>query len=205
MSALVAIFGFTLTVNELTLIEFLIALFGLVIAVAGTILAVIGIIMQRSPDQLEMSLIDGSFGDVDNVNNQSLPARFFHIAVRNNHTKRVARNCYAYLISLKEIGTDTEHIVQSFELKWRAYQLPSATILPNTYRKFDAFWIIKAKPQQLIVSAFVDSNSIIPYVNKTVDLRAIFWVVSENFKTVKRTFIIHLDLDIKKVSISLEI
>ncbi|WP_287960107.1 hypothetical protein, partial [Acidiplasma sp.] len=110
--------------------DFELTVIGIVIGVIGTILAIIGILIQLPPDKLELCLIDGTFGDVDLVNGQPLPSRFFHVAVKNNHNKMIARNCYAYLISLRNSQTGEEFVKQSSELKWRGYQIPFADILP---------------------------------------------------------------------------
>jgi hypothetical protein len=182
--------------------DFELTVIGIVIGVIGTILAIIGILIQLPPDKLELCLIDGTFGDVDLVNSQHVPSRFFHVAVKNNHKKMIARNCYVYLISLRNSQTGEEYVKQSSELKWRGYQIPFADILPKTYRKFDAFWVVKNKPDTLILNAFLDSTQLIPRIQGQISLIAEYWVVSENFKTVKGSFQINLDKDLNKVSIS---
>ena len=175
---------------------------GMVIAVVGTILAIIGILIQRPPNKLELDLIDGTFGDVDRVNNQDLPSRFFHVAVRNNHKRSIARNCYAFLMSLKNAQTGEEYVKQSSELKWRGYQEPFVGILPQAYRKFDSFCVMKSQPDFLILNPFLDSTQFIPLIQGQISLIAEYWVVSENFKTTKGTFVINLNRDLSKVSLS---
>lgn len=182
--------------------DFELTVIGIAIAVIGTVLAIIGILIQRLPDKLELDLIDGTFGDVDRVNNQDLPSRFFHVAVRNNHKRSIARNCYAFLMSLKNAQTGEEYVKQSSELKWRGYQEPFAGILPQTYRKFDSFWVMKNQPDFLILNAFLDSTQFIPRIKGQISLIAEYWVVSENFKTSKGTFVINLDKDLNKVSLN---
>ena len=175
---------------------------GIIISVIAVILAIIGILMQLPLDKLKLDIIDGTFGDVDLVYDKPLPSRFFHIAVKNDHKKKIARNCYAYLISLRNSQTGEEYVKQSSELKWRGYHIPFADILPQTYRKFDGFWVIKNKPDILILNAFLDSTQLIPRIQGQISLVAEYWVVSENFKTVKGSFRINLDKDLKKVAIS---
>lgn len=182
--------------------DFELTVLGIAMAVVGTILAIIGILIQRPPDKLELDLVDGTFGDVDRVYNQNLPSRFFHIAVRNSHKKRIARNCYAFLMSLKNARSGEEYVKQSSELKWRAYQEPFASILPNTYRKFDSFWVTKNQPDFLNLNAFLDSTQFIPRIKGELELIAEYWVVSENFKTAKKTFAIRLNSNLDKVSLS---
>lgn len=182
--------------------EFELTVIGIAIGVIGTVLAIVGILIQRLPDKLELDLIDGTFGDVDSVDNQNLPSRFFHVAVRNNHKRRIARNCYAFLMSLKNAKTGDEYVKQSSELKWRGYQEPFVSILPQTYRKFDSFWVMKSQPDFLIMNTFLDSTQFIPLIKGQLALIAEYWVVSETFKTSKGTFVISLDKDLDKVSLN---
>ena len=53
-----------------------------------------------------------------------------------------------------------------------------------------------------MLNAFLDSTQLIPRIQGQISLIAEYWVVSENFKTVKGSFQINLDKDLNKVSIS---
>ncbi|KQB36264.1 hypothetical protein AOG55_04560 [Acidiplasma cupricumulans] len=53
-----------------------------------------------------------------------------------------------------------------------------------------------------MLNAFLDSTQLIPRIQGQISLIAEYWVVSENFKTVKGSFRINLDKDLNKVSIS---
>ena len=174
----------------------------IIIAVVAVILAIIGILMQLSPNKLKLDIIDGTYGDADLVNGQPFPSRFFHVAVKNDHKKKIARNCYAYLISLRNSEKGEEYVKQSSELKWRGYQIPFVDILPQTYRKFDGFWVKKDKPDILMLNRFLDSTELIPRIQGQISLVAEYWVVSENFKTAKGSFQINLDKDLNKVTIN---
>jgi hypothetical protein len=174
---------------------------GLVLGVIGTYFGVAAWLDQRPPDRLSLELIAGTYGDVDLVNNQPTPARFFHIAVTNGEEERIARNCYTYLLSLKDKDSGQELVRQSFELKWRGYPLPNASILPGHHRKFDAFWVFKARPEVLIPSAFLDSNALLPNARGTRTYLSTYVVISENFKSKAATFELHLDTDLSKVGI----
>lgn len=171
------------------------------LSVIAIVIAIISILMQLTPNKLELALTDETYEDVDRVNGLNLPTRFFHIAVKNKHKKHIARNCYAFLTSLKDSQTGEEYIKQSSELKWRGYQLPYADILPQTYRKFDSFCVKKNNPHFLLLNAYLDSTQLIPHIERDMSLKAEYWVVSENFKTVKKTFIINLNNDLAKVSL----
>ena len=100
------------------------------------------------------------------------------------------------------MDSEKELVVQSFELKWRGYQLPNASILPRQYRKFDAFWIYKTQPDVLLVTAFVDSTALIPNARGTRTYRATYKVISENFRSKEATFELHLDRDLSEVAIT---
>jgi hypothetical protein len=189
--------GIVITDLDLTIIGLI---FG-VIGVVGTYFGIAAWLDQRPPDKLTLELIDGSYGDVDLVNNAATPARFFHIAVRNGDKKRIVRNCYAYLLSLKAADSGKELVSQSFELKWRGYTSPNVSILPSQYRKFDAFWVFKAHPEVFLVNAFLDSSALFPNARGTRTYRATYKVIAENFKPKEATFDLHLDGDLQKVVI----
>lgn len=173
-----------------------------VVGVIATIIAVIGIWMQIPPDKLELDLIDGTFADVDIINNQRFPSRFFHVAVRNKHKRKTARHCNVFLTSLKDTNTGEEYIKQPLALKWRGYPEVSIDIFHNHYQKLDSFWVIKNQPDILRLNTFLDSNSLLPRVQVQVSLIAEYYVSSDNFKIAKGIFIIHLDKDLNKVSLS---
>lgn len=176
---------------------------GLILGAIGTYFGVVTWLDARPPDKLSLDLIDGTYGDVDIVNNLAAPARFFHIAVTNSHKHRIARNCYAFLLSLKATDSDEELITQTFELKWRGFPFhPNAAILPRRYRKFDVFWIFKAHPDIFLVSAFIDSNAIAPRATGTRTYRATVLVISDNFRSKSKVFELHLDANLSKVSIN---
>ncbi len=190
--------GLTVTDLDLTIIGLL---FG-VVGVIGTYFGITAWLDQRPSDKLSLELTDGTYGDVDEVNNVPSPARFFHVAVRNADKKRIARNCNAYLLSLRHADSEEELVAQTFELKWRGYPIhPNVSILPMHYRKFDAFWVYKANSDGLLVNAFLDSSDLIPKVKAGGTYRATYMVIAENFKPKQATFELHLDRDLSKAGI----
>jgi hypothetical protein len=174
---------------------------GVVIAFAALVFGVLAWLGRTYlPAALSLDLVDPPYGHSDEVNGKSLPSRFYHIAVSNSDKSRVARNCVAYVLSLKDIRTHKEHVLKTMELKWEGYREPSATILPRSHREFDAFWIHEAVPDRLLLNAFIDSSKFLPKISGQVDILATFVVVCDNFRTATRKFLIHLDPDVQEVS-----
>ncbi len=179
-----------------------IAIFGVVVGLVFGLFALAAWLNQRPSGRLELALADPSFGDAAVLNAQGAPARFFHLSVRNRDDKRIARNCYAYLVSLKQAGTNNELLVQGLPLKWRGVPtFPYESIPSNSERRFDAFWILIGQPDRLLLNAFVDSSQLVPNVAGPVDLIAVYRVISENFTPREGTFVIHLDSKLNAVCI----
>ena len=170
------------------------------IGVIAVVLAVIGILMQIPQDKLELGLMDVAFKDSVGVNKQ--PARLLLVAVRNKDKRKTARNCYVFMKSLRNAETGEEYIKEVFGLTWSEYKSPSAHILPETYREFNSFLRMKSRSDMPLMDDFFDSDQLIPPTQGLADLIAEYWVVSDNFKIAKGVFVIHLDKDMDKVSIS---
>jgi hypothetical protein len=172
------------------------------VAIIGAVFGIAAWLSIRQPDDFELNVGSEPFGDVNQVNDTSVPARFFHIEVSNLNKRRVARNCYAYMLSLKEGDDGPELVTQTFELKWRGFPIhPNASVLPSSSRKFDAFWIWKTQPERLLVSAFVDSSQLVPNARGTKTYGATYLVIADNIQSKQRKFEIHLDNDLAKVTI----
>ncbi|MCI4327292.1 MAG: hypothetical protein L3K16_06635 [Thermoplasmata archaeon] len=171
-------------------------------ALAFGVLAWLGLLYV--PDKLRLELLERPFGDVDIVNLRPTPARFFHIAVRNTDERRVARNCYAYLQSLKDADNGEELVKQTAELQWRGYPgHANVSILPNSFRQFDAFWVFKSDPERFIPNAILSSTELLPTAKKTGDLLATYVVICDNYKSRTVRARIDLDKDLAKVGLHL--
>ena len=170
------------------------------IGVIAVVLAVIGILMQIPQDKLELVLINGAFKDTVEVNKQRV--RLLLVAVWNKDKRKTARNCYVLMKSLRNAETGEEYIKEVLELTWSQYKSPSAQIFPETYQKFNSFLVKKGRHDTPPTDAFLDSDELIPSTQELADLIAEYWVVSDNFKIAKGIFVIHLDKDMEKVSIS---
>ncbi|MCP8317080.1 MAG: hypothetical protein H3Z52_03660 [archaeon] len=119
-------------------------------------------------------------------------ARYFHIEVRNLHRRKLASNCYAYLESIKDLSTGRQTTLETIELKWKGYVLPNATILPSSSRYFDAFFIFHNSPTKPHFNLFTDFTGYIPQINGPGDFEFNYAIVSENFRTARAKFRLHL-------------
>jgi hypothetical protein len=118
--------------------------------------------------------------------------RFFHISVRNRHRRKTATSCYVSLARVTKQDVLTEIPLNPVDLKWAGYMWPNAYIPPNTARRFDAFWIARGSPAQLQFSAFTDSTEFLPRINGTGFYELQYVVISDNFPTIRATFILNL-------------
>lgn len=90
-------------------------------------------------NELQMSFRD-HFDEIDRVALVDLPSRWFHIIVKNLNTRKVARNCIAYVERIRHIERGITRVPDQIELKWAVLTSQSISIAPNTERKLDAFW-----------------------------------------------------------------
>lgn len=116
---------------------------GIYAAIIGTIGFLLTIYSKYSPDKIDL-LLDKP--EQKNFSDAAIPdmqqqARFFHITVKNKHNKKTAKNCKAYLVSLKVVGNEKELLKSELPLKWEGYSIniPYIDISPNKSKKFDAF------------------------------------------------------------------
>ncbi len=178
------------------------SLLGLGLTLVFGYFAVDAWLLSQTPDRLRVAVASPASGDVDVLNGQVRPGRVFYLAVRNLDRRRVARDCYAYLLSLRWEGSDRELVRQTTELKWRGFPIhPNAAVLPRSQRIFDAFWVAKAEPDRLLLNAFLDSGELVPDVKGSGRLRAVYLIIAENFKASRRSFLIRLDPELQSVSI----
>lgn len=125
-------------------------------------------------------------------------ARFFHLDVKNLNPHKQATNCYGFLESVLNVNTSKQRKLRTMEFKWAGYTLPNATILRDSARQLDTFFVIHSNPSQPHFSCFSDSTYYLPYIETPGDVRApgvfelTFLIVSENFQPARETFILEL-------------
>ena len=110
------------------------------------------------------------------------PVRFFHIGVKNNHKRKIARDCYVYLERITNLQTGEIVPTMTVEFKWEAALFPSAIILPQQSRSFDAFYVFHDSPQRLWFNPHTDYSGAHPEVpDSPGQFRFDFLVASDNF------------------------
>ena len=130
--------------------------------------------------------------------------RFFHIKVENLNPYSHAKNCYVFLEKIE--NEDEQNIIpMSFELKWRAFDLPNATILPKSSRIFDAFFVEEQDGSRIKLHHFwhsIDQRNIDIYYDSINDYEECFLtylIVSDNFKPARATFRLNLSDNIDQI------
>lgn len=132
---------------------------------------------------------------------EKFQARFFHIKVHNRHRSKVASNCYVYLVKARNLDDSTEFHVQPIAIKWAAYQLPNAQILPGQSREFSAFWIAHRAPTTLEFSVFADAEWLNPPVRQEGRYEFIYQVVGDGFPPASNVFTLKLDRSLDRTSL----
>ena len=116
------------------------------------------------------------------INGVVRPVRFFHISVKNNHRRKIARDCYVYLERITDLQTEKIIPTMTVEFKWEAALFPSAIILPQQSRRFDAFYVFHDSPQRLCFNPHTDFSGAYPDVpDSPGQFRFDFLVASDNF------------------------
>jgi hypothetical protein len=126
----------------------------------------------------------------------------YHVDVLNQHCRKAAINCVAYLHRVKRIRTG-EHIpVQKFELKWAGTRIPYVTILPNERRSFDAFYITPEEPTKLKWKDFshADTEKVCAIVEGAGNYELTYLVASFNFPLMEATFELELKETLTELS-----
>lgn len=106
---------------------------------------------------------------------------FFHIRVKNRHIRATARNCYAYLRSVRDAATGQTKPFEAAELQWAGYRFPNAIIPPGKCsRRFDAVWFDSAIPQYVGFDIFSDWPRNMPQLRGPGSWALEYEVISEN-------------------------
>lgn len=124
---------------------------------------------------------------------ESVQGDFYHLHVRNNHIRVVARNVYAYLDNVVEVGTNRRVEYGSVEFKWAGYTLPNAIIPPGGTRRLDAFWIPHPQPNCPQFNCFTDSTAFFPRIQGPGQWYMDYTVYSDALRGATRRFLLTLD------------
>ncbi len=134
---------------------------------------------------------------------------YFYLRVKNLNPLTHCRNCYAFLEKIEAIGNSETVRAPSFELKWRAHGLPNATILPESFRDLDAFFVDKEDGNKIKFSHFWKSRNDKPLwglegiLQQHGECKLTYLVVSDNFDPVRATFRLKLSNYVSEIEFEL--
>jgi len=132
------------------------------------------------------------YEDVFDVHEQN-NARWYHIKVKNLHQQEIARDCTAYLESVKDTSTGDVKIFELVEFKWKGVNTLGVSIPPESFRYLDAFHVYYDSQHivHLGINSFVVdlSHYYQLYRIKGPNTYELTYIVfSENFPPVRATF-----------------
>lgn len=128
--------------------------------------------------------------------------RYYHIKVFNKHKDKIARNCFAYIESIKDIATGKVRLLELVELKWKGVIKETVSIIPRAFRYLDALHINYSNPtvaylglNQFIVdwTGYQNAYQIIG----TGDYEIEYVVFSEDFSPARAKFRLHIASEIQ--------
>jgi len=109
------------------------------------------------------------------------PVRFFHLQIRNEHQRKMALNCVAYVETIVDAVTGEELEVRPAEVKWAGSTLPVVPVMPRGSRDLDACYVLHEEPGMVRFATFSDSGKHMGPIGGKTQLDVGYVVVSENF------------------------
>ena len=119
--------------------------------------------------------------------NRDNQLRHFHLFATNNHFRKRALGCFAYLESIIDLRTSSPVPVLPIEFKWSGSTLPSVIIPPKASRRFDALFFQKTDPIELGFKIFADSTEFVPRLERSVRYKLTYSVASQTFETARKS------------------
>jgi len=137
-------------------------------------------------NQLSISFDQRDFDDpgISNIGGNPL-GRFFHLRVNNLHVSKPAFNCYAYLVSIKDVNKNTLRLLEIPEIKWKGFPFPNALIQPKKFRKLDAFYVKHSLPLMMEFNVFTDFTGDLIKIQTPGVYDLDYLIVSENFPSTE--------------------
>ena len=134
------------------------------------------------------------------------PPAIFHINVRNRDWRNPALDCRAYVERVYDLESEKELDLELFELKWAGTVVPNVTIMPNRFRRFDAFviewtnsthvcWPIKG------AHSFSDTDKVWPKITKAGKYHLLYLVTCFNFPPIRTMFELDLKDDLRETTL----
>jgi len=154
-------------------------------------------------NQLVINRNNDEFDDAVDLRFEKM-ARYYHLGVYNQNIRKQAINCYGFLEKIVNLNTGEKVIPRTIELKWAGYMLPNATILPNSQRLLDAFFVLHENPNGILSNVFSDSSYYRWGLDKPGEYGLTFRVISDNFQPSISTFYLRFgnsldEIEFKKI------
>lgn len=118
---------------------------------------------------------------------------YFHINVHNQHWRKPATNCYAYLDKVIDLKTGDEVEHYTCELKWEGTTQSAVRIQPLGFRGLDAFIVTYSPEKELWLMPRTDAQNHINKFSGQTHLKITYVVCSDQFPDGKRTFEVTFD------------
>jgi hypothetical protein len=145
--------------------------------------------------------LDRDVSDYEDANSQAGTGRYYHIKVINKHKDKIARNCFAYIESIKDLGTGKVRHLELVELKWKGVIKETLSIIPKSFRYLDALHINFSNPTvaYLGINPFIvdwTGYQIAYQIIGIGDYEIEYVIFSEDFSPCKAKFKLHIDSQI---------
>jgi hypothetical protein len=114
--------------------------------------------------------------------------RFFQVMVCNNHRHRLAVNCYAYLESVYDVGTQRSIAIEAAEHKWHGCLIANPAIPAANSRRFDSFYVPYNNPREIHFNILTDYRGMRPQLQGKGPFDLRYMVLSENFPITRGSF-----------------
>lgn len=136
-------------------------------------------------------------------------SRWYHVAVKNNHYIKHAKNCFAFITNI-HCGPEKHQRLRNAELHWAGYEMPAMTILPKDTREIDIFWLfLEGEDNRLYFNPFATSTYYTPWPiasrKESTNYHILtIKVVSDNFPPATESFSLVYDGDYRNISFTLQ-
>jgi hypothetical protein len=132
--------------------------------------------------------------------------RYYHIKVLNKHKDKIARNCFAYVESIKDIATGRIRFLELVEFKWKGVVKETVSIVPKAFRCLDALHINVSNPTVAYLGLnpfIVDWTELfkVYQISGIGDYEIGYVVFSEDFAPARAKFKLHIDPQIQNTTL----
>jgi hypothetical protein len=142
----------------------------------------------QSRNTLSLHLPECPFSDALQVGGGKL--RHFLVSVKNNHWRKQALGCFAYLEAVEDLRATRPIKVETIEFKWSGSTLPSVRVEPLLSRRFDAFQFTHTNPIAISFKLFTDSTEYFPQIVEPGRYKLTFAVMSQTFEPARASFVL---------------